>query len=139
MRIDRLTNQLQLALSDAQSLAVGRDHSHLEPLHLLQCMLDQRAGSVRPLLVNAGFDVAGLRNELTKSLEALAKIQNPTGDVHMSPETGRLLNLADKLAQQNGDKFISSESVLLAAMQDQNASLGKLLRKFGDCAKNSWR
>lgn len=131
MRIDRLTNQLQIALSDAQSIAVGRDHSSLEPIHLLQAMLDQSGGTVRPLIVNAGFDVAGLRNELTKQLEALPKIQNPTGDVHMSPETGRLLNLADKYAQDSGDKFISSESVLLVALKDNNLGLGKLLVNYG--------
>jgi ATP-dependent chaperone ClpB len=131
MRIDRLTNQLQIGLSDAQSLAVGRDHNQIDPVHLLQAMLDQQGGAVRPLLASAGFDVVGLRNALTKALEALAKIQNPTGDVSMSPELGRLLNLADKHAQQAGDKFISSESFLLSAMKDSRSSLGKLLAQFG--------
>ena len=132
MRIDKLTNQLQLALSDAQSLAVGRDHSQLEPVHLLQAMLDQQGGAVRPLLSGGNFDLVGLRNELKKALENLAKVTNPTGEVHMSQELGRLLNLADKHAQNQGDKFISSESVLLAAMQDSNNSLGKLLNQFGN-------
>lgn len=132
MRVDKLTNQLQLALSDAQSLAVGRDHSQLEPVHLLQAMLDQQGGAVRPLLSGGNFDLVGLRNELKKALENLAKVTNPTGEVHMSQELGRLLNLADKHAQNQGDKFISSESVLLAAMQDRNNSLGKLLNQFGN-------
>lgn len=131
MRIDRLTNQLQMALSDAQSLAVGRDHSQIEGAHLLQALLDQQGGAVRPLLASAGFDVPGLRNELKKSLENLPKVQNPTGEVHMSQELARVLNLADKHAQSAGDKFISSESVLLAAMQDKNNSLGKVLNQFG--------
>ena len=131
MRIDRLTNQLQIALSDSQSLAVGRDHNQLEPIHLLQAMLDQQGGSVRPLLASAGFDVAGLRNEITKSLESLPKINHPTGDVAMSPDMGRLLNLADKHAQTVGDKFISSESLLIAAMEDQKFDIGKLLAQFG--------
>lgn len=132
MRIDRFTNQLQIALSDAQSTAVGRDHSQLEPVHLALAMLEQQGGSVRPLLSAAGFDVPGLRNALRKGLDDLPKIQNPTGDVHMSQELGRLLNLADKQAQKQGDKFISSESVLLAALQDANNILGKLLKQFGD-------
>lgn len=131
MRIDRLTNQLQIALSDAQSLAVGRDHTQIEGAHLLQALLDQQGGAVRPLLAAAGFDLPGLRNELKKSLEGLPKVQNPTGDVHMSQELGRVLNLADKQAQSAGDKFISSESVLLAAMQDKNNTLGNLLNRFG--------
>jgi ATP-dependent Clp protease ATP-binding subunit ClpB len=132
MRIDRLTNQLQMALSDAQSLALGRDHSHLEPLHLLSAMLDQQGGSVRPLLSQAGFDVPGLRNELGKQLNDLPRIQHSTGDVQLSPEMGRLLNLSDKKAQKEGDKFISSESVLLAAMEDGTTSMGKLLKQFGN-------
>ncbi len=131
MRIDRLTNQLQIALSDAQSVAVGRDHCNLETVHLLQAMLDQSGGSVRPLLANAAFDVAGLRNAISKELETLPKIQNPTGDVRMSPEMGRLLNLADKHAQDGGDAFISSESLLLAALKDKDTAIGKLLQQFG--------
>ena len=131
MRIDRLTNQLQVALSDAQSLAVGRDHSQIESIHLMQAMLDQQGGAVRPLLARAGFDVPGLRNELTKQLEALATVTNPTGDVNMSQELGRLLNLADKYAQKVGDKFISSEAVLFAGISDKASNLGKLLNTYG--------
>src|SRR5690554_897023 len=132
MRIDRLTNQLQLALSDAQSLAVGRDHNQLEPGHLLLALLNQQSGTVQPLLSRAGFDVKGLRNELGKLLDSYAQIQNPSGDVRMSQELAKLLNLADRLAQKAGDKFVSSESILLAAMQDTSTDLGQLLNRFGD-------
>lgn len=133
MRIDRLTNQLQLVLSDAQSLALGRDNSQLEPLHLLWAMLEQKgAGSVRLLLTQAGFDVAGLREELSGKLDALPKIKNPTGEVAMSPDMGRLLNLADRYAQKIGDKFVSSDAVLLVAMQDPQSSLNELLKKYGN-------
>ncbi|MDR6961930.1 ATP-dependent Clp protease ATP-binding subunit ClpB [Pseudomonas brassicacearum] len=126
MRIDRLTSKLQLALSDAQSLAVGLDHPGIEPAHLMQAMLEQQGGSIKPLLMQVGFDVSSLRKELTKELDQLPKIQNPTGDVNMSQDLARLLNQADRLAQQKGDQFISSELVLLAAM-DENSKLGKLL------------
>ena len=126
MRIDRLTSKLQLALSDAQSLAVGLDHPAIEPAHLMQALLDQQGGSIKPLLMQVGFDVNSLRKELTKELDQLPKIQNPTGDVNMSQDLARLLNQADRLAQQKGDQFITSEMVLLAAMDD-NSKLGKLL------------
>lgn len=135
MRIDRLTNQLQMALSDAQSLAIGRDHTQLEPAHVLLAMLDQQGGAVRPLLSQAGFDVTGLRNGLAIALDGLARVQSPTGDVHMSAEMGRLLNLADKKAQDIGDAYISSECVLQAAMSDNNSELGKMLKQYGDAAK----
>ncbi|VVP78801.1 Chaperone protein ClpB [Pseudomonas fluorescens] len=126
MRIDRLTSKLQLALSDAQSLAVGMDHPAIEPTHLLQALIDQQGGSIRPLLMQVGFDINSLRKALTKELDQLPKIQNPTGDVNMSQDLARLLNQADRLAQQKGDQFISSELVVLASM-DENSKLGKLL------------
>ncbi len=126
MRIDRLTSKLQLALSDSQSIAVGLDHPAIEPVHLMQALLEQQGGSIKPLLMQVGFDVNSLRKELSKELDQLPKIQNPTGDVNMSQDLARLLNQADRLAQQKGDQFISSELVLLAAM-DENSKLGKLL------------
>ncbi|HCF4393853.1 TPA: ATP-dependent chaperone ClpB [Pseudomonas aeruginosa] len=126
MRIDRLTSKLQLALSDAQSLAVGHDHPAIEPVHLLSALLEQQGGSIKPLLMQVGFDIAVLRSGLNKELDALPKIQSPTGDVNLSQDLARLLNQADRLAQQKGDQFISSELVLLAAM-DENTRLGKLL------------
>ncbi len=118
MRIDRLTSKLQLALSDSQSLAVGLDHPAIE--------LEQQGGSIKPLLLQVGFDINSLRKELSAELDRLPKIQNPTGDVNMSQDLARLLNQADRLAQQKGDQFISSELVLLAAM-DESSKLGKLL------------
>ena len=130
MRIDRLTSKLQLALSDAQSLAVGMDHPAIEPTHLLQALIDQQGGSIRPLLMQVGFDINSLRKALTKELDQLPKIQNPTGDVNMAQDLARLLNQADRLAQQKGDQFISSELVLLASM-DENSKLGKLLLAQG--------
>lgn len=130
MRIDRLTSKLQLAISDAQSLAVGMDHPAIEPVHLLQALLEQQGGSIKPLLMQVGFDINSLRQSLVKELDQLPKIQNPTGDVNMSQDLARLLNQADRLAQQKGDQFISSELVLLAAM-DENSKLGKLLLSQG--------
>jgi ATP-dependent Clp protease ATP-binding subunit ClpB len=136
MRIDRLTNQLQLALSDAQSIALGQDHSQLDPHHLLLAMIDQKgAGSVRLILTQAGFDVAGLRTALNAQLEKLARIQSPTGEVSMSPEMVRLLNLADRHAQKVGDKFVSSDSVLWVAMTEMQGGIGELLKKFGNAQR----
>lgn len=130
MRIDRLTSKLQLALSDAQSLAVGHDHPAIEPVHLISALIDQQGGSIKPLLMQVGFDIPALRSALNKEMDTLPKIQNPTGDVNLSQDLARLLNQADRLAQQKGDQFISSELVLLAAMDD-STKLGKLLGSQG--------
>nr|GFB88562.1 hypothetical protein [Tanacetum cinerariifolium] len=102
------------------------DHPAIEPAHLMQALLEQQGGSIKPLLLQVGFDINSLRKALSKELDQLPKIQNPTGDVNMSQDLARLLNQADRLAQQKGDQFISSELVLLAAM-DENSKLGKLL------------
>ncbi|MBB3102407.1 ATP-dependent chaperone ClpB [Azomonas macrocytogenes] len=126
MRIDRLTSKLQLALSDAQSIAVGLDHAAIEPLHLMQALLEQQGSSIKPLLMQVGFDINSLRQALALELDKLPKLQNPTGDMNLSQDLARLLNQADRLAQQKGDQFISSELVLLAAM-DENSRLGKVL------------
>jgi|TARA_Y100000310_G_scaffold328175_1_gene395838 ATP-dependent Clp protease ATP-binding subunit ClpB len=129
MRIDRLTSKLQQALSDGQSIAVGRDQNYITPAHLLVALIDQQDGSVRPLLAQAGFDVTQLRGELEALIEGLPKVKDNFGDVQLSPELGRLLNLADKYAQQRGDQFISSEMVALASLEER-ADLGKLLARY---------
>lgn len=136
MRIDRLTNQLQVALSDAQSIALGQDHSQLDTSHLLLAMIDQKgAASVRSLLSQAGFDVAGLRTALNELVENLPQIKNPTGEVTMSQDLIKVLNLADRHAQKMGDKFVSSDSVLLVLMSEMQGAVPELLKKFGNAQR----
>ena len=130
MRIDRLTSALQVALSDAQSMAVGQDHNQIDPLHLMLALIEQQQGSVKPLLMQVGFDINTLRKQLNDALAQLPTISNPTGDINVSPDLARLLNKADALAQKRGDQFISSELVLLAAM-DPATRLGKILGAAG--------
>jgi ATP-dependent Clp protease ATP-binding subunit ClpB len=129
MRMDKLTSRFQQALSDAQSLAVGRDHQFLEPAHVMLALLDGSGGAVRPLLMKAGVDVNKLRAGLLSSLDALPKVEGTPGEVHVSNDLNRLLNVTDKLAQQRGDQFISSELFVLAAFDDRN--LAKLLKDSG--------
>ena len=116
MRMDKLTNQLQSALADAQSLALGKDHNFIEPVHLLSALLEQKGGSTRPLLQKAGANVAGLVTGVKSAVEALPTVSGTGGDVHLSNDLGKILNVADKLAQQGGDTYISSELVLLAML-----------------------
>ena len=130
MRMDKLTSRFQAALADAQSLAVGRDHASMDPLHVMQALLDQDGGGATALLGQAGVAVDGLRVKLAAALDALPKLGSPTGEVNVGPELARLLNLTDKLAQQKKDPFISSELFLLAALEDKGA-LGKALKDSG--------
>ncbi len=130
MSIDRFTSKLQSALGDAQSLALGNDNNYIEPVHLVIALLDQKGGSVKPLLSQTGFNVAELRQQLQQILEDLPKVTGGEGDISLSQDLSRLLNQADKLAQKQGDNFISSETVILVAMNDKG-EVGKALNSFG--------
>ena len=130
MRMDKLTHQLQQVLADAQSLAVGRDHQFIEPVHVLSAMLHQQGGSVRPLLQQSKVDLAQLGTAVTDAIDSLPTVNGSTGDVHISQETSRLLNRADKQAQDRKDSYLSSELVLLA-MLDKSSPVGLLLARAG--------
>ena len=130
MRMDKLTTKFQMALAEAQSMAVGRDHQFIEPAHLLLALLNQEGGTVRPLLEKAGVNVSKLRSELMAALDRLPKVEGTAGEVHVSNDLSRLLNVTDKLAQQRGDEYIASELFVLAAFEDRG-TLKTILRDSG--------
>jgi ATP-dependent Clp protease ATP-binding subunit ClpB len=128
--MDKLTSKFQMALADAQSLAVGRDHQFIEPVHLMIALLDQEGGTVRHLMAQSGVNINQLRSSLGEALDRLSSVQGGSGDIHISNDLGRLLNQTDKLAQQRKDQYISSELFVLAAVEEKG-ELGNLLRKAG--------
>ena len=130
MRMDKLTTKFQGALADAQSLAVGRDNQYIEPVHLMAALLEQQGGTARPLLEKAGAAVAKLRSDLAGALDRVAKVEGAGGEVLLGNDLNKLLNVTDKLAQQRGDQFISSELFVLAACDDRG-ELGRLLKANG--------
>ena len=130
MRMDKLTSRFQQALADAQSLAVGRDHNLLEPVHVLTALLDQSGGSTRPMLAQAGVNVPLLRERLGEALEKLPKVSGQAGNLSVGNDLTRLLNQTDKLAQQHGDQFIASEWFVLAALED-GGEAGRALKAAG--------
>ncbi len=130
MRMDKLTSKFQMALAEAQSLAVGMDHQFIEPAHVMVALLDQQGGSARGLLTKSGVKVNLLRSQLGDALDRLSRVEGTGGDVHIGNELGKLLNLTDKLAQERGDQYISSELFVLAAMNDKS-SLLKILEQTG--------
>ena len=130
MRTDKLTSRFQMALADAQSLAVGRDHQFIEPVHLMVALLDQEGGAVRHLLAQADVNVNRLRSALGEALDRLPQVQGAGGDLHIGSELSRLLNQTDKLAQTRKDQYISSELFVLAALDDRG-ELGAALRAAG--------
>lgn len=130
MQIDKLTSKFQEALGAAQSLAVGKDHQFIEPVHLMLSLLKQQGGSVKPLLAQSGVNVITYQADLENQLNRVAQVQGGSGDIHVSQDLNRLLNQTDKLSQQRGDQYISSELFVLAAVDDKNQT-GELLRKHG--------
>ncbi|MDP5041017.1 MAG: AAA family ATPase, partial [Paraglaciecola sp.] len=130
MQLDLFTSKLQMALSEAQSLALGRDHQYIEPVHLLSALLNQQGGSVRSLFDQAQLNVNGLRSALAEALDKVPRVDGVGGDVQLSKDTVVLLNLSDKIAQKRKDQYITSEIFVLAALQDKGR-LGDILKQFG--------
>ncbi|MGF1746104.1 ATP-dependent chaperone ClpB [Vibrio minamisatsumaniensis] len=130
MRLDRFTSKFQIAISDAQSLALGRDHQYIEPVHLMVSLLNQEGSAIRPLLTMLNVDVVQLRSKLSEILDRVPKVSGIGGDVQLSSAMGMLFNLCDKVAQKRQDSYISSEVFLLAAIEDKGP-LGSLLKELG--------
>ena len=124
------TSRFQEALQTAQSIAVGKDSNYIEPAHVYLALLRQEGGAAASILRQAGVDANALRQQVEKIVDDLPRVSNATGQINVSPETSRLLNLCDKYAQQNGDQYLSSELFLLAACEDSGA-LGKALKQAG--------
>jgi len=130
MRLDKLTSRLQQALGEAQSLALARDHNLIEPAHMLSALIDQRDGSVRPLLQQAGSNVPVLLRSISDALEKLPKVKGSAGQIAPSNGLVALINLADKAAQQRSDQFITSELIVLAILE-QGGDLAEAVKKSG--------
>ena len=130
MRMDKLTSKFQMAFADAQSLAVGRDHQFIEPVHLMIALLDQQGGSARGLLTRAGANVNLLRSKLGEAIDRLAHVEGTGGEVHIGNDLNKLMNVTDKLSQERKDRYIASEMFVLAAL-DSKSPLAGILEQAG--------
>ncbi len=133
--MDKLTSKFQAALADAQSLALGRDHAFIEPIHVMKALLDQEGGSIRAVLTNAHVNIPELRTGLDSAINKLPQVEGTGGEMHISNDLNKLLNLTDKLAQKRKDQYISSELFLLAAI-DESGTLSDILKKAGATKEN---
>jgi len=130
MRMDKLTSKFQLAIADAQSLATGLDHQLIEPVHVMVALLDQEGGAARHLLTKSGVRVNPLRSQLGDRLDKLPRVSGAEGEISLSNELIKVLNLSDKLAQKRGDQYIASEIFVLAAL-DLKGALADILKQAG--------
>ncbi|MDY4281591.1 MAG: ATP-dependent chaperone ClpB [[Pasteurella] mairii] len=130
MNIEKFTTRFQQALAESQSLALGKNHQFIEPVHLMLALLNQENGSVAPILTAAGANVGLLRTEINSEINRLPQVSGTGGEIQISRHLVNLLNLCDKFSQQQQDKFISSELFLLAALEEKG-NLKEILRKCG--------
>ena len=130
MRMDKLTNNFQLALQEAQSMAVGKDHQFIEPVHLMAAMLNQENSAVANLYLRSGADINVIKQKTQDIIERLPRVSGTAGEVHISNTLSNLLNVTDKHSQQSGDNYIASEMFALAALEDKG-DLGNLLKQSG--------
>ncbi|WWO98061.1 MAG: ATP-dependent chaperone ClpB [Candidatus Dasytiphilus stammeri] len=130
MRFDLLTKQFQQALAEAQYIAIGQSHQFIEPLHLMRAFLDQKNSTVSSLIANLGIDYSILRNQINRAIQNLPQVEGNHGELQLSQDLVRVLNLCDKFAQQRGDKFISSELFILSVM-NTHSSLSEILKHLG--------
>jgi ATP-dependent Clp protease ATP-binding subunit ClpB len=126
--MDKLTSKFQMALADAQSIALGRDNGFIEPEHVMKALLDQEGGSLRPLLSKADVNISQLRTSIDQALDRLPRVSGTGGDIHISNTLNRLFNLSDKIAQQRKDTFISSELFVLAAISE-DTPIARMLKQ----------
>lgn len=127
MQFDKFTNALQNAVQQAQTLAVTRDHTAIEPIHLVSVLLNEPSNA--NVYEQAGANLSQLKTDVQQSLNNQAMIGTPTGDVNLSPNTVKILNLAERHAQKAGDQFLSTDWVLVALAETGDTA--KLLAKAG--------
>lgn len=130
MRMDKLTTSMQNAVAESQSIAVGNDHNQIDTVHVLLALFEQSSSTVKEVIRRCGANVGALEQQLRQALQDQPRITSPDGQIQMAAELGRLLNLADKEAQKQGDQYLSSEIFLLVTLEERGA-VGKALKDAG--------
>lgn len=144
MQIEKLSTELQQGLSEAQSLAVVKEHTSIFPVHLLLTLLEMPNGTAKAIFSQTGFNLSGLKKGFIQLIDGLPQVKNNQGAVSIEPELHQMLNRAEKKCRKMGQSIVGCDALLFAAMSD-SGSLGKLLNSFGVSEKaletaveNSW-
>lgn len=127
MQIDKFTSNFQQAIQAAQSLAIGNSHNMVETSHLLMALLEQQGSSTQSLLIKAHVDVDALNIKLKKIVDGLPQVSGNDGQINLSNDLVRVLNICDKLAQLRNDKYIASELFVLAVLQAKDRTARALV------------
>ena len=127
MATPKFTSQLQEALTAAQSLAVGKKHPVIEPIHVIKALLEQPKSVITDIFSKLNINIANLKNSINQAIDKLPQIISGPSDIAISPNLSRILNSADFISQQKQDQYISTEIFLLAALED-NSILGDIFQ-----------
>ncbi len=130
MRLDQFTIKVREALEAAQSTARGRSHQQVTTVHVLQSLLNQSGGVVRPILQRLGADVQSIIDALQADMEKMPQVTGAT-QVYMGEDLARALEEAQEQAAQMKDQYVSGEHLLLAFLQVPDCPAGGILREQG--------
>jgi len=117
MKAEKFTHKLQEALSEAQSLAISKSHTMLEPVHVLKALLDQEGGMIASIITQAGGNLSALNTELNSTLNNLAR-STAVSQIGASNNLIKILQQMEKLSLEKKDEFISSDLFLIAGFTD---------------------
>lgn len=132
MNLEKFTERARGFLQAAQTAALRDNHQQLTPLHLLKVLLDDEEGLASGLIASAGGDAARVRKETEAELGKLPRVEGSgSGQVYMAPESARLLDQAEQIAEKAGDKFVTAEFLLLALAMAQDTKASKILGEAG--------
>jgi ATP-dependent Clp protease ATP-binding subunit ClpB len=133
MQLDKLTIKGQEALSQAQSLAAGRGHGVIEPVHLLRALLAQPEGATVPVLQKLGVPIDALGAKLDQALSALPRVSGAgaTAQPRISESLAKVLEAAFQAADQLQDQYVSTEHLLLGIAASERDAAGRALREAG--------
>ena len=131
MNTEKLTRKTLDALQTAQSMAQENQNQYLTPEHLLYALVDQDGGLIPSLLGRMGVDCDQLLSELDTRIGQLPRVSGGGGDVYASPETGRVLTVAEKAAAKQGDEYVSVEHLMLALFTEGTPEVRRILQEHG--------
>ena len=130
MRLESLTNQLQEALQDANSLVVVNEQQFIEPAHIVEALISMQGSSIPALLTLCGSDANAVKLLLDEEIKKFPVVKGAGGNIQLSPATANVLNQSERLAKKNDDKFISSEIFVKAAFEEDQI-VKKVFTKCG--------
>jgi ATP-dependent Clp protease ATP-binding subunit ClpB len=131
MNFERYTDRAKGFIQSAQSLALRENHQQVTPDHLLKVLLDDPEGLASGLIQRAGGDSRAALRNVEAALAKKPKVTGGSGGVYVSPESARLFDAVEKLADKASDKFVTAERLLLALALDVSTDAGKALRDAG--------